>query len=568
MKGFGKRLCALVVCILMICLQVATVFAAPMDNCPGNCTHAAAIGTTHYDTLAEAIDAAVDHSTVILLTDVTVSEPLTIAAAITLDLGQKTLSCTAETVDSFLTVTKDLILRNGKVTTVSGLCVKAADCSLTIEDTSVLISETGSAVLMSGAGKLTVNGGTFQAKEHILVLDVSKDKTMTVSIAGGTFTSEKEPFLINKEADATAPEKFVTGGTFNQNPSAYIANQCAVTTNGSNYTVVTSYTIAFQANGGSGSMQNMTVTCGSSVTLPKCGFTAPKNMDFAGWKIGSKTYAAGDTYTPAENVTVIALWKAHVHSGGKATCVKKAVCSICGASYGKLASHKITHISAYDPTCTASGMTRHDKCSVCNTRFVSNVIVSTRSVTLPALGHTWEEVAGIPATCEEAGIQAHQKCADCGALRVDGESVKEDALVIPAGEHVLETVAAVESTCKETGMIAHEQCSACGQLFQEGQPVESESLSIPTIAHVLSDWANDQTEHWKSCISCGEVFRQKAHADADLDGACNDCGYAMAIQQETAPAPQEEQSGFNWLFLVPIAAAVGIAVPLATKKRK
>ena len=42
-----------------------------------------------------------------------------------------------------------------------------------------------------------------------------------------------------------------------------------------------------------------------------------------------------------------------------------------------------------------------------------------------------------------------------------------------------------------------------------------------------------------------------------------ECGYEMGKAADTG-----NTSGFSWLFLIPIAAAVGIAVPLATKKRK
>jgi len=38
-------------------------------------------------------------------------------------------------------------------------------------------------------------------------------------------------------------------------------------------------------------------------------------------------------------------------------------------------------------------------------------------------------------------------------------------------------------------------------------------------------------------------------------------------QQEAVPTPEKE-SGFSWLFLIPVVAAVAIAVPLVLKKRK
>ena len=51
----------LLVTVLLLSLLTATALAAPQENCADgdSCTqHEAAIGTTHYDTIGEAIDAA------------------------------------------------------------------------------------------------------------------------------------------------------------------------------------------------------------------------------------------------------------------------------------------------------------------------------------------------------------------------------------------------------------------------------------------------------------------------------------------------------------------------------
>ena len=571
MKGIGKRLCALTLGILMVCLQMVTVFATPADNCPGGCTHLAAIGTTHYDTLEEAVAAAQESSTVTLLADVALTGTLAIDRAVVLDLGGKTLSGQTEETGTLLLVSKDFTLKNGTLSTDKGTCLTLADCQLTLEKTANISTEGAVAIYLTGSGSLTVEGGTYRAKDHAIVLDIPKDGKWEASVTDGEFITEKETFRITAAENAVAPSGFVTGGSFRQDPTAYIADHCGVTVKDDNtFAVVTAYTLTFQANGGSGKMQTLSVPCGKSVKLPECGFTAPKGKDFAGWKIGKKTYAPGDTYTPSEHVTVTAQWKAHIHSGGKATCQNKAVCKACGASYGKLASHKFKQISAFDPTCSASGVKSHQKCLTCGQRFVNGKAVSSASVTVPALGHNWETVEGTPATCTEAGIKAHQKCSQCGALRMDGEAVKEAALAIPAGEHVLETVAAANATCKEPGTLAHERCTACGLLFVNGRETDADSLSIPTVSHVLSDWYSDDTEHWKACVDCGETFRQKKHTDSDLDGVCDDCGHTVTAPAEQIPAQQEETGSRPFLIpvIVTIAIAVGGTVLVATKKRK
>jgi len=639
MKGFGKRLLALTLCGLLLCLQMVTVFAVPLENCPGDCAHLAAIGTTHYDTLDEAIAAAAEGSTITILTDIAEQTALTIDKSIVLDLGGKTLTGKNGDTEGLLNVSDDFTVQNGTVTTDAGVCVLATDCNLTVDKTAVLAateeagalflisanpvimqaddtqqeeepqwvnaqingqlsaqgdyptlgiissdafcwdvtigedasitSEAYNAVEMYGNGKLTVSGGTFQAKEHGIVMDIPDGGAIASAITGGSFTTGKKTVLITATDNATAPEGFITGGTYNQDPAAYIPDFCGVITNSDGtYTVVTSFTVTFQANGGSGTMKPITVDCGKSVKLPKCGFTAPKGKEFAGWKIGSKTYAAGKSYVPKNHVTVTAQWKTHTHSGGSASCEKQPVCKDCNTSYGKPLSHDLQYIDAFAPTCSKPGMNSHEKCTICGKLFVDGVEISARAVTIPAVGHSWEDIEGIPATCLDEGLMAHQRCTDCGALQVNDKAVKKASLVIPAGDHTMETVPAVEATCTSSGTAAHERCSVCGTLFQYGQEIEADALATPAVSHVLSDWTSDETSHWKTCISCGEVFRQKVHTDSDQDGICNDCGYSMtAPQQEAVPTPEKE-SGFSWLFLIPVVAAVAIAVPLVLKKRK
>ena len=65
------------------------------DSCQGgdSCQHAAAIGTTHYDTLAEALNAAVDGNTVVVLRKTTIGEPAKIDdGKIVLDMNGQTVS--------------------------------------------------------------------------------------------------------------------------------------------------------------------------------------------------------------------------------------------------------------------------------------------------------------------------------------------------------------------------------------------------------------------------------------------------------------------------------------------
>ena len=70
-----------------------------------------------------------------------------------------------------------------------------------------------------------------------------------------------------------------------------------------------SFTITFNANGGTGSMEPVTVEEGSRYVLPACGFTAPDGQEFKAWEIGGIEYNAGDGYVVLGNTEIKALWK-------------------------------------------------------------------------------------------------------------------------------------------------------------------------------------------------------------------------------------------------------------------
>ncbi|MBQ6539588.1 MAG: InlB B-repeat-containing protein, partial [Oscillospiraceae bacterium] len=69
------------------------------------------------------------------------------------------------------------------------------------------------------------------------------------------------------------------------------------------------YTVSFDANGGSGTMDSVTVGGGSEYTLPENGFTAPDEKEFEAWEINGTKYVPGNTITVTGNTTVKALWK-------------------------------------------------------------------------------------------------------------------------------------------------------------------------------------------------------------------------------------------------------------------
>ena len=611
MKGL-KRVFAGLTSLLLACLLLMTVYAAMTENCPGGCAHAAAVGTTHYDSLAEAIAAAEEGGTVALLTDVTVSGGLTLDKALTLDLGGKTL--TGQKTDNavFLTVTDELTVKNGTVTMTGGSLVKAEKGTVTLEKSAVFTASTvspvlqlqdgkaelmgtvtneslgvavqasgsstltvsgeaqiksaqGDAIAMEGAGSLEITGGTVQAGENALTLNIEKDKTPELSVTGGTFLPQNgETVVLRLGEEAAAPQGFIAGGTFSKVPSDYIAANCVTRENSDGtVTVVARYKITFQSGDGSGTMTAIEFDSGAAITLPESAFTAPDGKHFAAWEGTDKTYAPGEQIKANEDLTLTARWEAH--SGGKATCEKKAECDICGEKYGKLAAHKLEEIPYTASTCTTSGNNAHSKCSVCGGRFVDGVKISLSALTIPEDGHEWLNVEGLAATCETQGLRDHKQCEACGQLRLDGKTVTREELIVPASGHALIEVPSVEASCTQAGVQAHEYCTGCGQHFLHGYATEQAALTTALAAHVLSDWQGDERYHWKSCVDCDTVFRLGGHVDADQSGSCDECDGPMEVRKQEAPA---KKSGFGWLWLLPLLIALAVAVLLVLKKRK
>ena len=134
-----------------------------------------------------------------------------------------------------------------------------------------------------------------------------------------------------------------------------------------------------------------------------------------------------------------------VHSGGTATCIAKAVCSVCHTEYGALADHDTVHHDRVDPTCTTTGSIEYWQCGVCGKKF-SDAACTTEvtDVTLDKLPHS----AG---TAWEKDTTYHwHLCVNC-------ESEVMDKAAHTYGDWVVIT----EATETETGL-RKRTCSVCG----------------------------------------------------------------------------------------------------------
>ena len=104
--------------------------------------------------------------------------------------------------------------------------------------------------------------------------------------------------------------------------------------------------IKFVANGGLGTMNEVTADVGSNYRLPECTFTPATNYEFAGWNVDGTIYEAGESIRLAGATTVTATWKLQ----------KRAITFSAGANgTGSMTALEVDHGTEY--TLPSNGFT-------------------------------------------------------------------------------------------------------------------------------------------------------------------------------------------------------------------
>ena len=120
---------------------------------------------------------------------------------------------------------------------------------------------------------------------------------------------------------------------------------------------IKTFTVTFDANGGSGSMASKTFNEGDKLTLPECSFTAPSGKQFKAWSVDGKEYAAGDSITISADITVKAVWEdAEIEPKVIATvCFHLQGGTVSGLKDGQTVEYTEDDIGTALPTATRSG---------------------------------------------------------------------------------------------------------------------------------------------------------------------------------------------------------------------
>lgn len=182
-------------------------------------------------------------------------------------------------------------------------------------------------------------------ENHAEFLDFSSfnQPTCSSTAADRQVTMIVEPDAGYELTSSARLEWLEATGTFDENSPTYISGptdngdgtynfvyQFAQNDNGGGFFSVTAtpkdYTISFNSNGGSGSMDDVEKTYNTTYKLPACTFTRPTDKIFDHWAAGSTSgtsYAAGAEYTMgAGNITFYAIWRTASYTEAKFSCAE------------------------------------------------------------------------------------------------------------------------------------------------------------------------------------------------------------------------------------------------------
>ena len=186
------------------------------------------------------------------------------------------------------------------------------------------------------------------------------------------------------------------------------------------------------------------------------------------------------------------------------TCTEKGEmtysCKNCDATETKEISengHSLVTDDAVEATCSATGLTEGEHCSVCGEVTVEQEVVEKKP-------HTEVVTPGVPATCLTPGMSEEITCSVCG------EIIKEAGLIRPTGHKFTEQVIdlahqATEATCVKvaTYYFDCEYCDMMGEYaFEYGAKNDTNHVRTEVIGKLDPTCTTSGYEEYTYCLDC------------------------------------------------------------------
>ena len=327
-----------------------------------------------------------------------------------------------------------------------------------------------------------------------------------------------------------------------------------------------SVTITFNGNGGTGTMDSVTVKAGANYTLPACGFTEPEGKQFKGWSTSADgSVISGTTYEVSSDTTFYAIWESKEYSiivtDGKATI--GAGSEISKAAQGTtitLTANAAPDGKVFDKWVVESGSATLEDANSETTTFImpdsevsvkatyKNAPVTTYSLTTQVNGGHGTISAsktGLTEGSTETVTFTPDDGYEIDLVTVNG--VVTDVLsnilnvTMDADKTVIVTYKAIphthtydqeiqkpetlKSAADCTNDAVYFKSCSCGEI----STTETFTAAGTQLGHAwASDWSKDTDNHWKECSRCHEKKEEAAH-DYGSDNICDTCGYDKTV---------------------------------------
>ena len=180
--------------------------------------------------------------------------------------------------------------------------------------------------------------------------------------------------------------------------------------------------------------------------------------------------------------------------GTPATCVSKAVCSVCSKTFGEVDATNHVHTTVKnrkEATCTQTGYAGDTYCTDCDK------LLSTGKE-LAALGHDYKATVTKQPTTTEEGIRTYT-CTRCNS------SYTESIAKLPEEKHTHNYTGSItkEATCTEAGIRTY-TCS-CGDSYTENIPATGHSYVSKVTKAATTTEEGIMTY---TCSKCGHSYTQ------------------------------------------------------------